>query len=176
MYRQAIVEGNRKLNELDNTLWIGQSVRYPGHALYGTLQDASIPMDKRIEVPVFEDTQLGISTGLALAGYLPISIFPRIDFLICACNQLVNHLDKMNEMTHGEFNPKVIIRTMVGAKTPLYPGVQHCQNHTEALRLLCPNIPVHELNTTEDVIGAYSNALQCKTSVIIVEKGELYGY
>ena len=34
-------------------------------------------------------------------------------------------LDKMKEMTWGVYDPRVIIRTSIGAKEPLNGGVQH---------------------------------------------------
>lgn len=173
-YREAIVESMRMLAQHENTLFIGQSVRYPGHAMFSTLEDALVPYEKRIEFPVNEEMQLGYSQGRALEGCLPISIFPRIDFLMCTMNQLVNHLDKWEEMSHGEFNPKVIIRTMVGSKEPLNPGPQHCQDHTEALRLLCPNLDIYKLDSTDKVLEGYKKALASPKSSILVELGDLY--
>lgn len=174
-YREAIVAAMKMLSDRDDTLFVGQSVCYSGHAMFKTLEDACVPMLKRIELPVFEDIQLGYCQGLALMGRLPISIFPRIDFLICAMNQLVNHLDKWEEMSHGEFNPKVIIRTMVGGKSPLNPGPQHCQDHTEALKLLCPNIDVYKLDNADRILSGYQQALSSSRSSILIEWGDLYG-
>ncbi len=173
-YREAIIESMRMLDERDDVLFIGQSVCYSGHAMFTTLQEAAIPMNKRIELPVLEEFQLGYSQGRALMGCLPISIFPRIDFLMCAMNQLVNHLDKWEEMSHGEFMPKVIIRTMIGSKEPLNPGPQHHQDHTEALKLLCPNISVVKLERVEDVVSGYMGALYGKKSSILIEIGDMY--
>lgn len=173
-YREAIVESMRMLAQEERALFIGQSVRYSGHAMFNSLEDAKVPMDKRVELPVFEDTQLGISTGLALEGFLPVSIYPRMDFLIIAANQLVNHLDKWEEMSHGEWNSKVIIRTMVGSKEPLNPGPQHCQNHTKALRLLCPNMDIYKLDSANRVIESYEKALASPHSSILIEMGDLY--
>ena len=62
---------------------------------------------------------MGISTGLALQGYIPITCYPRFDFLILAMNQLVNHLDKIRHMSFDEFKPRVIIRTSIGSKNRL---------------------------------------------------------
>ena len=42
---------------------------------------------------------MGLSLGLALQGFVPVSIYPRIDFLLSATNQLVNHLDKIRLMS-----------------------------------------------------------------------------
>ena len=110
------------------TLFLGQSVKYSGNAIFNTLKEVD---DKKIELPVFEDVQMGISTGLALQGYIPITCYPRFDFLILAMNQLVNHLDKIRHMSFDEFKPRVIIRTSIGSKKPLDGGVQHTQNYTK---------------------------------------------
>ena len=57
---------------------------YSGNAIYNTL--VKVPK-KKIEMPVFEDVQMGLSLGMALNGYVPISCFPRFDFLIlCVTN------------------------------------------------------------------------------------------
>ena len=38
-----------------------------GHAISNTLE--YVPQDKRLELPVFEETQLGMATGMALTGW-----------------------------------------------------------------------------------------------------------
>lgn len=160
------------LGKKKDTIFLGQSVAYPGNALYRTLTD--VPMSKRIEMPVMEDAQMGISIGLALGGNCPISIFPRMDFLICAMNQLANHLDKLEEFTHGEYKAKIIIRTCVGSKIPLDPGVQHSSDYTEALRMVLKNIDVVKITDPRQVLPAYKEAYGSERSTILVEMGELY--
>ena len=88
------------------TIFIGQSVNYSGNAIFNTL--SHIPKNKKIELPVFEEVQLGLSTGLALNGFIPITCFPRFDFLILAMNQLVNHLDKMRHYLTILSNPGLL--------------------------------------------------------------------
>lgn len=151
----------------DRVMFLGQSIAYPGHIMFGTLEN--VPMSKRIELPVFEDAQLGICIGLALEGYIPVSIYPRMDFLVLAMNQLVNHLDKIEEISCGEFKPKVIIRTMVGSINPMHPGPQHCQDHTEALKLMLTNIDVVKLTRADEIVPAYLKALETYKSTILIE-------
>jgi hypothetical protein len=68
------------------TLFVGQSVLYDSNAMYRTLQTELgadiVPRERRIELPVLEDFQMGLCTGLSLDGYLPMCIFPRIDFML----------------------------------------------------------------------------------------------
>jgi len=162
------------LAEDPKVLFLGQSVSYSGNSIYNTLK--TIPDDRKIETPVFEETQMGMSIGLALEGFITVTCYPRFDFLLCAANQLVNHLDKMQEMTRGTFRPRVIVRTSIGAKVPLNGGVQHTQDHTDAFKLLLENMDVVKLEDKNDIFPAYKKALirdDCKPT-LLVEYGEYY--
>lgn len=171
-YRNEVIKAMEMLARDERVIFLGQSVRYSGNAIYKTL--LNVPLAKKLELPVFEDTQLGMSIGLVLEGYIPVSTFPRMDFLIIAANQLVNHLDKIEEISRGQYKPKVIIRTMLGSIKPLYPGPQHCQDHTEALRCLVTNIDVVKLTESRDIVPAYEAALQSQRSSILIEMADLY--
>lgn len=158
------------LEKKEDTIFLGQTVCYEGSAMFRSLK--SVFIKKRIEMPVAEDMQLGMSIGMSLAGFIPISIFPRMDFLICATNQLVNHLDKIEEMSNGEFCPGVIVRTQIGNTKPLYPGLQHCGDYYEALKLLCKNILVVKVKKAEGIMPTYELAYcraQAGASTIIIE-------
>jgi len=152
-------------------LFIGQSVKYPGNAIYKTL--INVPDSQKIEFPVAEEMQLGVSIGLSLEGYKVCSIFPRMDFLICAMNQLVNHLDKIVDLSHGFYKPKVIIRTMVGSKKPLDAGLQHTGNYIKMLECL-KNVDVFELDDKTIIYECYQDAVESDRSTILVEYGEMH--
>jgi pyruvate/2-oxoglutarate/acetoin dehydrogenase E1 component len=150
-----------------NTVFIGQNVSYPGTAMFESL--SHIPPEQRIEFPVAEELQLGCSIGLAMQGILPISIYPRLDFLMRAMDQLVNHLDKIPLMSAGQWKPKVIVRTMVGNKFPMNAGPQHTQDHVAALRLMLTTVTVYKITRPEEIIPTYQLALAVPESVIVVE-------
>jgi hypothetical protein len=161
----------RLLAENPRAIFVGQTVGYPGSPIFKSLE--GIPEYRRIEMPVIEETQMGAATGMALAGYLPISIFPRFDFMILGTNQLVNHLDKMYELSQGQFDPKVIIRTAVGTKNPINPGPQHCQDHTEAYSRLLTHVNVRKIESADQLVPAYQEALDAKTSTLLIESAKL---
>lgn len=171
-YREAMTQAMTLLGQHPATLFIGQSVRYKGTAMFGTIKD--IPDDKKIELPVAEELQMGQSLGLSLMGYIPVSMFPRMDFLLCAMNQLVNHLDKWELLSEGRSIPKVIIRTSVGGVKQLDPGLQHVGNYIVPLKLMLHTIPVIELASPASIMPAYEMALRSKTPTILVEFGDLY--
>ena len=158
----------------ENTIFIGQAVEVPGTAMFNTLKD--IEKTKRVELPVFEDTQLGMSIGMSLAGKKVISIFPRWNFLLCATNQLVSHLDKLPIISEGEVTPNILIRTAVGSQRPLFPGYQHIGNMSSAFREMLSNVEIIELFEPEDISPAYKKAFERDDgkSTILVEFQDFY--
>jgi pyruvate/2-oxoglutarate/acetoin dehydrogenase E1 component len=173
-YKEEIIRAMNWLAEKEDTVFLGQACKVSGHAISSTITE--VPQEKRIELPVFEETQMGISTGMALEGYVPITMYPRFDFFILAINQLVNHLDKMRDMSKDAMRPKVIIRVSVGSKSPIDAGPQHTQNHTEAMRKMLTDVNVVELLEPEQVFPAFKEAYEREDgrATLIVEHGEYY--
>jgi pyruvate/2-oxoglutarate/acetoin dehydrogenase E1 component len=156
----------RRLAADPKAIFLGQSVAYPGWA-HGSLD--GVPMEQRLEMPVAEELQLGISTGLALTGHLPISIFPRFDFLLLAMSQLVLHLDKLPLMSGGDYQPKVIIRTRVGSRKPLDAGPQHTGDFTSSVASMLTTVQVRRITRLADILPTYQAALDSEWSSLIVE-------
>jgi pyruvate/2-oxoglutarate/acetoin dehydrogenase E1 component len=173
-YKDELINAMNYLADDPRTIFIGQSVRFSGNAIFNTLEQ--IDNSRKIETPVFEDIQMGISTGLALNGYIPVTCYPRFDFLILACNQMVNHLDKINFMSKGMMKPRVIIRTSIGPKEPLDGGPQHTADYTESIKKMVTDINVVKLQEPEDILPTYKNALESNDSRIslIIEYGSHY--
>lgn len=163
-FDQAVNREMRALAQIDAVRFYGQSVKYDGAAIHASLE--GVPDKKRIEMPVAEDFQLGFCIGAALAGILPVCIFPRMDFMLLCMNQLVNHLDKLPVFG---WRPKVIIRTTVGKTRPLDAGPQHTQNHCQAVRRMLRDVALMEVNSPQEVALAYQWAGRSTRSSMIVE-------
>ena len=163
------------LGQQPDTFFLGQAVEYKGTAMTNTLVD--VPRERLLEMPVDEEMQMGITNGLAVAGNVPITIYPRWNFLLLAANQLVNHLDRMPAFSHGEYIPKVIIRTGIGSERPLHPQAQHVGDFTDGFRKILKNIEIIRLEEPEDVFPAYQKAYTRTDgkSTLIVEYGDYYG-
>lgn len=172
MYRDELKRAMTWLGEQSNTYFMGQAVSVPGTAMYGTLEGVSL--DKRLELPVCEVMQTGMATGMALNGFVPISIYPRWNFLLLGTDQIVNHLDKLSKMSQGEFNPKVILRTSIGSERPFHPQYQHIGDFTEAFRLMCSNINIIRLDESEQIFDEYEKAYYSDKSTILIEWGDYY--
>jgi pyruvate/2-oxoglutarate/acetoin dehydrogenase E1 component len=155
-------------------LFLGQAVEVAGTAMTNTLKD--VPRAKLLEMPVAEEFQMGVSIGLGLDGAVPVSIYPRWNFLLLATNQIVTHLDKLHDMSQGGYAPKIIIRTSIGSQRPLHPGYQHIGDYTEAFRLMCSKIEIIRLDEPEQVFPAYEKALLRNDgrSTLLVEWGDYY--
>jgi pyruvate/2-oxoglutarate/acetoin dehydrogenase E1 component len=173
-YKDELTKAMTYLASDPRTIFLGQAVAYPGTAMTGTLVD--VPDDLKVEFPVAEEMQLGASIGLALGGFVPVTIFPRWNFLLLAVNQLVGHLDKLSQMSQNGYCPKVIIRVGIGSERPLHPQAQHVGDFTDAFRLMLTTVEVIRLDEPEQIFPAYEKALTRTDgkSTIVVEWGDYY--
>jgi pyruvate/2-oxoglutarate/acetoin dehydrogenase E1 component len=169
-YKDELTKAMTFLAEKDNTIFIGQQIVYAGNPMSTTLTE--VPKEKMIEVPVMEETQMGMSLGLALTGKTVISFYPRWDFLVSAANQLINHLDKFEHMTDKKVN--VIIRVGVGSRDPLDPGIQHRNDYTKEFKSILQFTKVWELKNSEDIYNIYTHVYNEGGVHIVVEWPELY--
>ena len=162
------------LGQKNDTIFLGQAVKFPGTAMTNTLHEVS--SDKLLEMPVNEEMQVGMTLGLALNGSVPISIFPRWNFLILGTNQIVNHLDKIKLMSDGGFKPKVIIRTSIGSQRPLHPQHQHVGDFTSGFRAMCDFIDIIRLDEPNQIFESYKYAYERTDGrpTILVEWGDFY--
>jgi pyruvate/2-oxoglutarate/acetoin dehydrogenase E1 component len=156
-YFEELQKAMSLLSENPHTLFIGQAVEYDGTGLYYSL--SHIPQEKRLELPVAEYFQTGLANGMAINGIIPVSTYPRWNFLLMGVDQIVNHLDKFTTMSNGKLNPKVIVRVAVGSEYPVDPQCQHKGNFSDAFRSMLQNTEVIELIEPEDIVPAYDKAL-----------------
>lgn len=171
-YLEALIKAMEDLSKDPRILFIGQSVKFPGTSMFNSLVD--VPEEKKIELPVFEDTQMGITLGLSITGKIPISVFPRQNFLLASTHALVQHVDKWRQLT-GQ-TPHLIVRTAVADGDPpnLDPGPQHLGDYTDALAQLAPNVIFRRLRTAEQVMETYVHALANPAPYVLVEYARLY--
>lgn len=163
------------LGEQENTLFLGQAVEYAGTAMTNTL--AEVAKNKLLEMPVNEDMQMGMTIGMALNGTVPISIYPRWNFLVLAANQIVNHLDKLKIMTGDGYKTKIIIRTGIGSQRPLHPQHQHISDLTAGFKAMCDWVDIIRLDEPHQIFEAFKYAYERTDNrpTILVEWGDYYG-
>jgi pyruvate/2-oxoglutarate/acetoin dehydrogenase E1 component len=171
-YFEELKKAMSLLAQHPDTYFIGQAVEYEGTGLYDSL--THLPSNKKLELPVAEYFQTGLANGMAISGMIPVSTYPRWNFLLMGVDQIVNHLDKFSTMSNGKCTPKVIIRVAVGSERPVDPQCQHKGNFSEAFKSMCQNIEVIELIEPEDIVPSYEKALNRTDgrSTILVEFGD----
>lgn len=168
-YYNQLQQAMSLLAEHPKTVFIGQAVEFEGTGLYDSL--THLPDNKKIELPVAEYLQSGLANGMAIEGMIPVSTYPRWNFLLMGTDQIVNHLDKFITMSNGKCTPKVIIRVAVGSEKPVDPQCQHKGNFSDAFKSMLKNIEVIELIEPEQIVPAYEKALNREdgVSTILVE-------
>lgn len=156
------------------TIFVGQTVAGPGTFMFQTLRDC--PKERCLEMPINESFQMQFTIGLALDGYVPVSVYPRQNFLLLATGDMANMLDKIPAISAGQWLPKVLIRVAVGPDSPVHPGHQHVGNYAEAFRKMFHWIDVVELNEPQDIFPAYQHALERSDnrSTMLIEHGNYY--
>ena len=169
-YRDRLTEAMTLCGQ-HNALFLGQAIKFPGTGMTQSFQN--VPDYQLIELPVFENTQLGMSIGLSIQSGQPVvSVFPRINFLLCAMDALVLHLDAIPR--YSDYRPKVIIRTAVATDKPLDPGPQHLGDLSIPIKSMLQCVHVERLNFTNKIIPAYRDALARDGSSLIIEYIEMY--
>ncbi len=167
-YKEGVKKSMQKLAER-GAIFIGYNVRY-GKAM-GTLE--GVPDDQLVETPVAENLMSGLAIGMSLEGFLPVIYFERHDFMLVAADAIVNHIDKIERISHGEFKVPVIMRAVTADAGPFYSGPTHSQNLTEMFRravdfpVICPQDGL-------GVIWAVDGALASGQPMMLIEKKSLY--
>jgi len=153
-YKAAITSAMTALSTDPRTRFVGYGMKR-GRSM-GTL--SGVPEEQIIETTLAENQMTGFATGLSIMGRLPLVYFERADFLMHACDAIVNHLDKLSEISLGQFRPAVILRVTVGNTTkPLFTGITHTRDHAHAFRAMV-SFPVVVLMRTADILPRYAHA------------------
>ena len=170
-YKDELKRSMNLLAKDPKTVFIGYNTAQ-GSKANGTLTD--IAESQLIETPVAENLMVGMAIGMSLRGYKPVIWLERYDFITCAMDAIVNHLDKIHKLSKTQYDPKVIIRVNIGGKNhPLYTGLTHTQDFTEAMKKFV-SFPVISLDDVSHVYSIYRTVNSWPQSCIIAEKRDLY--
>lgn len=138
-----------------------------------------VPDSQIIEFTVAEGLMTSAAIGLALTGLKPVVVIERADFLWNAMDAIVNHLDAVDTISKGVFNPTIILRIIIGNKHgPLYTGHTHTQDNSEALKRAV-RFPVWKAKSAEEILAAYEMGhknLHLHSMAIYEEKDRTQGY
>lgn len=164
-YKQAI-QGKCEAYALDKKVrFIGYNTVF-GSRMYGTLDN--IEPNQCIETPVAENLMVGLAMGMSLEGYKPVVCFERHDFMLLALDAMANQMDKMPWMSGGQFKYPIIIRAIVGSRTPMDPGPMHRQDYTSALSSMLKRTPVRSFSSIGGINTAWDHVGKSDSGAVIV--------
>lgn len=96
---------------------LGQDLHAPYGGAFKVTRDLSERFPGRvISTPISEAAQVGIGTGLALAGMLPVVEVMFGDFIGLGFDQLLNHASKFPFMYGGKVEAPIVVRVPMGGK------------------------------------------------------------
>ena len=171
-YHSEICRAMTWLGQQPDTMFFGQGVGNTGTSMSDTF--AGVDANRRVEMPVAEEMQVGMCVGMSLHGVVPICVIPRWNFALRAADQIINHMDRLPIYSAGAWRPKVILRIAAPSTHPFNPGAQHDGDFTAAFRMMLCETFVLDLDEAADVVPAYQRAYHRECSTILVEHTHLY--
>jgi len=170
-YKDAAFKAMTELGN-EGAIFIGYNVNNaPGGNAMGTLKGVSD--EQKLETPVAENLMAGLAIGMGFEGFIPVLYFERHDFMLVAMDAIVNHIDKIERISHGEYTVPVIIRAVTADGGPFYSGITHSQDFTNMLRTAV-SFPVYDPVTGADLELAFKKARYSGRPAIIVERKSRY--
>ena len=166
---KATVEETMSLLGKAGFIFIGYNVKN-GNAM-GTLKH--VPDSLKIETPVAENLMTGLAIGMSFEGYRPVVYYERHDFMLVAADAIVNHINHIERISHGEYKVPVILRAVVADSGVFYSGPTHSQDFTEGFKNMV-TFSVSVPSNSRQFAEAYSKAFMSDRPHMIVEKKSLY--
>jgi hypothetical protein len=166
-YSDAVGLAMKELGD-KGAIFIGYNVAR-GDAM-GTLKE--VPFDQKLETPVAENLMCGLAIGMSFEGFLPVIYFERHDFMLVAMDAIVNHIDKIERISHGEYKVPIIIRAVTADAGPFYSGITHSQDFTPMLREAV-SFPVID-PVGGEILDAFREAAESGRPAIIIERKSRY--
>ena len=119
-----------------------------------------------LDMPASESAMTGAAMGSALVGLRPILTHQRLDFVMYAMDQIVNHAAKWHYMFGGRAKIPLVIRLVVGRGWG--QGAQHSQS-LQAWFAHVPGLKVVMPATAHDAKGLLIASVEDDNPVIFIE-------
>lgn len=127
--------------------------------------------ERCFDTPLSEEGMTGFGFGAAISGLRPVHIHIRVDFLLLAINQLINHIANFAYGTQGQMGVPMVIRAIIGRGWG--QGYQHSKSlfsyftHIPGLKVIAPATPY-------DAKGLLISAIRDNNPIIFFEHRWLY--
>lgn len=162
----AILAALRQELEHDPSVFVyGEGINDPS-GFFGTTVGLAREFPGRVlDVPNCEESLVGLGIGAALGGLRPIFVNLRIEFLLLAMNQVVNHAAKWQAMTQATELP-LTIRAMTGRGWG--QGAQHSGIYAPLFAHV-PGLEVAVASGPKSAAGLIVAAVRSPNPTIVIE-------
>jgi len=172
-YGSAINEAFTQLLERDErVLLIGQGLYSPWYVGSSMVElEKKFGTDRVIDTPVSENATTGMAIGAAMAGMRPVTIHPRMDFMVLATDQILNQGAKAHYMFGGAVSVPVVIRGIINR------GGEQAAQHAQALQAMYMHIPGLKVvmpSTAYDAKGLLIASVYDGNPVVYIDDRWLY--
>lgn len=171
-YAQSISEAfHQAMDKDENVFVIGIGVKSPwyvGKTMEGLDEEFG---ERVIDPPVSEEGITGVAIGAAMAGMRPIMIHPRMDFMLLAMNQIVNHAAGWHYMFGGKVNVPLTIRAIINR------GGEQAAQHSKSLQSMLMHVPGLKVvmpSTPYDAKGLLIASIEDENPVAYIDDRWLY--
>jgi 2-oxoisovalerate dehydrogenase E1 component len=164
---------HRIMQDRSDVIAIGEDIKDPYGGAFKVTRGLSTAFPDRVfSTPISEAAIIGISNGLALAGFRPVAEIMFADFLALASDQLINSVAKAHFMYGGKVTCPLTCRIVTGG------GRGYGPTHSQSLEtLLCgiPGLRIVALSRRHDAGRLLESViLDDEAPTIFVEHKSLY--
>jgi 2-oxoisovalerate dehydrogenase E1 component len=107
----------RNMQQHDRIILLGEDIEGPYGGAFKVTKTLSTTFPGRVRnMPISEAALVGLGSGLALQGWLPVCEIMFGDFLALAFDQWLNHAAKFRYMYNEQVRVPLIVRTPMGGK------------------------------------------------------------
>lgn len=174
-YLEAINQGLEIiLKNNKNSFLIGEDIGEHGGA-FGVTRGLfkKLGKDKVIDMPISENSFVGMAIGASLVGYRVIIEIMFIDWITLAMDQIINIAAKLHYISGGQYNVPIVIRVPQGGGGRKGTAANHSQSF-ESLFMNIPGLKVVFPSNPHDAKGLLMSSFKDENPVIFIEHKNLY--
>jgi len=170
---QAITDAlHEEMSCDENVLVLGEDVGVDGGVFRATDGLIQTFGDERVlDTPLAESGIVGLSIGLAFAGFRPVAEIQFMGFIYPAINQIFAHAARFRNRTRGQRTVPMVIRMPYGGG--IHPPEHHSESY-ESLLVNTPGLIVVAPATPYDAKGLLISAIRSNDPVIFMEPKRIY--
>lgn len=164
----------RNMRRDERIILLGEDIEGPYGGAFKVTKNLNQEFPGRVRnTPISEAAIVGVGSGLALKGFLPVCEIMFGDFLALAADQLINHASKFRYLYNDTVKVPMIVRTPMGGRRAY--GATHSQS-LEKHFLGIPGTFVLAINHRCDPGLVFDNLFESiDRPVIVIENKLLYG-